>query len=124
MSISYRILCVSHAPALEVATGDNGWEWNRPEQALAAIADHSRVIAHHRTCDLIVYGNYYNTFYCPPSSRCAHTDTEPIESSWISLAAAAMRHDELKGRVDQLTGCWTADRIDSLAGYFARSEDE
>lgn len=124
MSSSYRILCVSHAPALEVATGSDGWEWNRPEQALAAIADQSQVIAHHRTCDLIVYGNYWNTFYCPPSSRCAHTDPVPIESSWILLAIAAMRHDDLKARVEKFTGCWTAARIHSLTGYFARYDDE
>lgn len=123
MSSSYRILCVSHKPALEVASGSDGWEWNRPEQALAAVTD-SRVIGQHQSCDLIVYGNYYNTFYCPPSGRCAHTDPEPIESSWISLAIDALRHEALKGRVEQFAGCWTADRISSLAGYFARFEDE
>lgn len=122
MSSSYRILCVSHTPALEVATGSDGWEWNRPEQALAAITD-PRVIGDHRTCDLIVYGNHWNTFYCPPG-RCDHTGPAPIESSWITLAAAALHHDDLKARVENFTGCWTAPRIHSLAGYFAGYEDE
>lgn len=121
MSSSYRILCVSHTPALEVASGSDGWEWNRPEQALAGVTD-SRVIAHHATCDLIVYGNYYNTFYCPPSSRCDHTDPEPIEASWVTLAIAALHHNDVKDRVENFTGCWTAPRIHSLAGYFAHDE--
>jgi hypothetical protein len=123
VSSSYRILCVSHTPALEVASGSDGWEWNRPEQALNAVTD-PRVIGEHRTCDLIVYGNYYNTFYCPPSSRCTHTAPEPIESSWVTLAVAALHHEDLKARVEQFTGCWTAGRISSLAGYFARYGDE
>lgn len=120
MSSSYRILCVSHTPALEVATGSDGWEWNRAEQALAAVTD-SRVIGEHRSCDLIVYGNYY-TFYCPPNARCTHAGAEPFESSWITLAAAALQHDDLKARVETFTGCWTAPRIHSLAGYFAHDE--
>jgi hypothetical protein len=119
MSSSYHVLCVSHTPALEVAdSGSDGWIWNRPEPALAAITDHSSVLGHHRTCDLIVYGNYGQTFYCPPNDRCEHTEPAAFESQWITLAVAAIRHPDLKERVDQLDGCWNAARIRSLSGYF------
>jgi len=122
MSCSYYVLCVSHDPALEVASGDAGRVWNRAEQALAAVANRndSRALAEHRGCDLVVIGNYYNTYYCPPNPRCDHTGTETINEPWIGLMKAAIRSDDdaVKAHLDRFTGCWTAERIRRIAGYF------
>lgn len=119
MSSSYRILCVSHTPALEVATGDNGWDWNRPEQALDAIANRtSRARAHHPGCDLIVSENCGTVFWCPPNIHCTHHTPESIDGQWVSHLIAAWREDSLSKRPNQLERCWRSRRLASLASYY------
>lgn len=89
MSSTYRILCLSHDPALVVETPD----WNRPEPAEAAIRDG---IDGHRTCDLMI-GRYSYPLVgvCCPASRdqpaklrCCHGGPQWIDRDWLRLLAA------------------------------------
>lgn len=95
MSSTYRILCLSHDPALVIDTPD----WNRPEQAEAAIAEG---INGHAACDLVI-GRYSYPLVelgCPPSRyqpvklRCTHGGTKWTDKEWLLLLAAAYQSED------------------------------
>jgi hypothetical protein len=95
VSSTYRVLCLSHDPAIIVH--DPGF--NRPEQAEAAIADG---IAEHAGCDLVI-GRYSYPLVelgCPAAAgrpkhlrpdvvTCYHGGTRWIDRDWLRILAAA-----------------------------------
>lgn len=95
MSSTYRILCLSHDPAIVVDTPD----WNRPEQAEEAI---HAVIAGHEGCDLMI-GRYSYPLVelgCPPTRdqpvklHCCHGSTLWTDKDWLLLLAAAYQSSD------------------------------
>lgn len=91
MSSTYRILCLSHDPA--ITAGD---DYNSPEAAAAAIA---AGVDEHPHCDLLI-GRYSYPLIevgCPPTTRparpgqrgCyAHATTEWVDVAWLRILAA------------------------------------
>lgn len=100
MSSTYRILCLSHDPALIIETPD----WNRPEQAEQAI---QTGIEGHHTCDLMI-GRYSYPLVglgCPRSAdrpehlrpgvlRCYHGRTMWTDKDWLLLLTAAYQSSD------------------------------
>lgn len=95
MSSTYRILCLSHDPAIPIETPG----WNRPTPAEEAI----RIgITGHEQCDLMI-GRYSYPLVelgCPRSAdrpdslrpdvlRCYHGSTIWTDTEWLLLLAAA-----------------------------------
>ncbi|MFF7335434.1 hypothetical protein [Streptomyces sp. NPDC008150] len=98
MSSTYRILCLSHDPAVATETPDTP-EYHRPEQAEDAIHNG---IEGHTTCDLAI-GRYSYPLVelgCPPSRDqpadlpCCHGTTIWTDTKWLILLAAAYQSDE------------------------------
>lgn len=91
MSSVYRVLCLSHDPAITTEA-----EYNRPEPAIAAIASG---VDCHRDCDLLI-GRYSYPLIevgCPPTtgperagrqSCYAHSVTEWVDVAWLRILAA------------------------------------
>ncbi|MEU5974380.1 hypothetical protein [Streptomyces sp. NPDC047315] len=88
MSSTYRILCLSHDPAITISGS-----YHQPEDAEDAIRDQ---IPEHANCDLAI-GRYSYPLIelgCPPSKDrpprlCTHGSTVWIDSDWLRLLAAA-----------------------------------
>lgn len=105
MSSIYRILCLSHDPAIATDA-----DHDSPEAAEAAIWDG---IDGHRDCDLLIgrWSGGLVELGCPPStgparpsqSRCfAHSVTVWVDVAWLRLLAAVHQHGGEQARA--LTG--------------------
>lgn len=102
MSSAYRILCLSHDPAIVV--NDPGYQ--RAEDAEAAIRDRPEGAAHSH-CDLVI-GRYSYPLVevgCPRSAdqpehlrpgvlRCYHGSTMWTSKEWLLLLGAAYQSDD------------------------------
>lgn len=95
MSSTYRILCLSHDPAITIDTPD----YNRPEQAETAITEG---IEGHHTCDLAI-GRYSYPLVelgCPATRNqpanlpCTHASTIWTSTDWLRLLAAAYQSSD------------------------------
>lgn len=121
MSSTYRVLCLSHDPAVIAADGD----WNRREMAEAAIAEG---IEDHGNCDLMIgrYSYPLVSLGCPSSApkrdghagRCCHRDTLWIDSAWLRLLLVAQR-EAMQGVIRVAADaagsrCWTPARLERL----------
>jgi hypothetical protein len=119
VSSTYRVLCLSHDPAIIAADGD----WRRPDAAEQAIANG---IDGHDGCDLMI-GRYSYPLVavgCPPSapnrhpgSSCCHSGTMWIDSDWVRLLAAVQQGPD--GHASRIAGsghfqCWTSSRLRRL----------
>ncbi|MFJ2707839.1 hypothetical protein ACIO3R_32265 [Streptomyces sp. NPDC087428] len=115
MSSTYRILCMSHDPA--TAHG----EWNRPEDAEAALA---AGIDGHPHCDLLV-GRYSYPLVevgCPPTRdqpaklTCGHNATIWVDAGWLRLLAVAQQSSDaaVQAATKGLGLCWPMKRIRRL----------
>lgn len=106
MSSTYRVLCLSHDPAIECG------EYQRPETAEAAIAEG---ITDHADCDLVI-GRYSYPLVelgCPRTARttgqptpprpngitCCHGSTVWVDRDWLWLLAAAYQSPDPDMRV-------------------------
>jgi hypothetical protein len=119
MSSTYRVLCLSHDPAMVAADGD----WNRASMAEEAIA---AGVEGHETCDLLI-GRYSYPLVevgCPAtkdgpgSYRCIHGGTQWADVDWLRLLAIAQREpaDTDLGRAAEEAGrrCWSPERLRRL----------
>lgn len=120
MSSTYRILCLSHDPAI-----DTGAEYGQPEPAAAAV---SAGIDDHRDCDLLI-GRYSYPLVevgCPPTSgperagrhRCyVHSTTEWVDVAWLRLLLAVHRNGTKEthelASASKLA-CWPYERLRRL----------
>lgn len=121
MSSTYRVLCLSHDPAIVAADGD----WNRPEFAEAAIREG---IEGHETCDLLL-GRYSYPLVevgCPANPKrddglaCGwHSRTQWVDRGWLQLLYLAQHEPSgklLAGVKDQTRfRCWTPQRLHRIA---------
>lgn len=120
MSSIYRVLCLSHDPAITT-----GAEYDRPETAAAAIAVG---VDGHSDCDLLI-GRYSYPLIevgCPPSTgpqragghRCyPHSVTEWVDAAWLRILAAAHQSGtEVMRRLASETrlACWSWERLRRL----------
>jgi hypothetical protein len=105
VSSNYRVLCLSHDPAIIAKDSD----FNRPEQAEAAIRDG---VDGHEHCDLAI-GRYSYPLVelgCPATRdqpaklRCTHANTEWTEKGWLLLLAAAYQSEDPAVRQAALDG--------------------
>ncbi|MFF4552747.1 hypothetical protein [Streptomyces sp. NPDC001422] len=118
MSSNYRVLCLSHDPAIIARDHD----YNRPEQAEAAIRDG---IQDHEHCDLAI-GRYSYPLIelgCPATRdqpaklRCTHAGTEWTDKDWLLLLAAAYQStdpDVRQAVQDGYHGCLPWERLQRL----------
>lgn len=109
MSSTYRVLCLSHDPAIALDI-----EWATPEAALAALADPGAA-AEHPNCDLVV-GRWSGALVevCCPSGRC-HLRPIWVDKVWLRLLAVA--HDSKDVQVLAAADafpCWPATRLARL----------
>ncbi|MFB4280820.1 hypothetical protein ACBJ59_36410 [Nonomuraea sp. MTCD27] len=119
MSSIYRILCVSHDPALDYG------EYNTPEEAETAIREGD---SSHRQCDLLI-GRYSYPLIevgCPPNTgpqrsgrhRCfTHSLTEWVDVVWLRLLAAAHQADTEQMRAlagERRLAHWSPERLRRL----------
>lgn len=119
MSSTYRVLCLSHDPAIVAADGD----WNRPEFAEAAVRDG---VEGHETCDLLI-GRYSYPLVevgCPPQREgglaCGwHSRTQWTDRGWLQLLYQAQQEPTgklLAAVTDQNQfRCWTPQRLARIA---------
>ena len=127
MSSVYRVLCLTHDPALPLGH-DSGEEWSRPEPALAAATNPAdyQITAPHAGCDLLV-GEYSYPFVrvaCPmsPGSRAQHRGYHPHAPEWVDVAwlrllwhAHGQPDQALTAAADNAARlCWTSDRVNRL----------
>jgi hypothetical protein len=120
MSSTYRILCVSHDPAIaleqfEFQSGDDGRA--RAEEAVAT------GVADHPNCDLLI-GRYSYPLVevgCPPKPRHSGVyhphNTEWLDVFWLRLLVAAQRAPEGSQERQLATGapgCWSPERLHRL----------
>lgn len=120
MSSVYRVLCLSHDPA--IVTGD---EYSRPDPAVAAIVSG---IDGHQGCDLLV-GRYSYPLIevgCPPTigperagrRRCySHSTTEWVDVAWLRILAAVHQSGTERMRAlarESRLGCWSWERLRRL----------
>jgi hypothetical protein len=129
VSSLYRILCLSHDPAIVIPD----LEWANStgmECALAHVEsrDFDDTLYLHRTCDLM--GGRYSypliEVYCPPfreskPSPCnRHSDGQWIDAHWLRLLSAVHTSFDVGslspittavGRIDK---CWSKDRLRRL----------
>lgn len=122
MSSLYRVLCLSHDPAIRI-----DWEWSSPNDAIAAAADPRScdAVADHADCDLLV-GRWSGSLVeigCPPRDistvRCGHRREAWIDVEWLRLLAAALDSEDpaLQKAVEGVVRpyrCWTRQRIQRL----------
>jgi hypothetical protein len=123
VSSTYRILCLSHDPAITV--NDPGY--NRAEDAERAIRERP---TDHEHCDLVI-GRYSAAFVelgCPTSRgqpehlrpsllRCYHGGTKWTDMDWLLLLAAAYQSTDpgvQKAITDGRHGCLPWERLRRL----------
>jgi hypothetical protein len=120
MSSTYRILCLSHDPAIVI---DEGLEFHSDvggrERAVDAVLNG---VKGHEGCDLLI-GRYSYPLVevgCAKGAGCHHSGTRWINSEWLRLLHAvgeAHADERLKkayAKAQRLHGCWTDQRLDRL----------
>ncbi|MEU4224334.1 hypothetical protein AB0F17_08575 [Nonomuraea sp. NPDC026600] len=120
MSSIYRILCLSHDPAITVEA-----EYDRPETAAAAI---TAGVDGHARCDLLI-GRYSYPLIevgCPPTTgpqrigqhRCyPHSAPEWVDVAWLRILAAVHQSGTERMRAlarESRLGCWSWERLRRL----------
>lgn len=123
MSSTYRILCMSHDPAIVVGES----EWNTPAEAVERAGNPGQFpdMAEHQNCDLLV-GRYSYPLVevgCPPrensATGCMHLHPQWLGVEWVRLLAASLNAEAapLCTAVEELTQryrCWSRQRIERL----------
>ncbi|MFI7890864.1 hypothetical protein ACIFUY_06325 [Streptomyces sp. CACIS-1.16CA] len=114
MSRTYRVLCLSHDPAIVIER-----DWHRPEGAEEAVA---AGIDGHPLCDLIIGAFSYPLVEvgCPASRHqptklpCCHGGTSWVDRDWLRVLAAGYQTTDplVEAAVKKAyTTCWPWDRL-------------
>jgi hypothetical protein len=123
MSSTYRVLCLSHDPAMVAADGD----WNRASMAEEVIA---AGVEGHEQCDLLI-GRYSYPLVevgCPASKDrrfkhpCVHGGTQWVDVAWLALLAVAQQDPSRAEAPSALrvvareagARCWSPERVRRL----------
>jgi hypothetical protein len=129
MSSTYRILCLSHDPAVDIDPGHAGFQTEAGALEMVARMRIEQDMDH-GPCDLLV-GAYSYPLWCvtcpgvpigqTAKSGCTHREHRAIEVRWLRLAAAVARlaPDEFP---DLMIGqsCWSSQRLHRLREAIAR----
>jgi len=130
VSSAYRILCLTHDPATDIAGPDVDDGWTQPEPALAAIADRTHALtAPHAGCDLLL-GRYSYPLVevaCPRSvlgftaqgPSCFHSGPKWVDVAWLRLLWHAAQWPYVSISFTAATEeagrlCWTPARVHRL----------
>jgi hypothetical protein len=116
VSSTYRILCLSHDPAIDYG------EYRSSEDAEDAIADG---IPEHARCDLLIGRYSYPlvevgcpaTRHQPAHLRCHHGGTVWVDADWLRLLTAARQSGDeaVQAAASKIRQhCWTSQRLDRL----------
>lgn len=117
MSSTYRILCLSHDPAivLEEPEFHSGAAGHAGAEAAVAAG-----IDGHTDCDLLI-GRYSSPLIevgCPRHGDTPHLHgANWLDIDWLRLLALAYRHPEgtpERQAADQVRACWSAERLHRL----------
>ncbi|TYB69692.1 hypothetical protein FXF51_05895 [Nonomuraea sp. PA05] len=131
MSSVYRVLCLSHDPAIILSEV----EYHRPE---AAVSDIAAGIDGHAECDLLI-GRYSYPLIevgCPPATgpersgrpRCStHSTTEWVDVAWLRILLAVHRNGTKE--MQELVGAtqlrhWSYERLRRLRDELGIDADE
>lgn len=121
MNTSYRILCLSHDPAIILEP-----EWGDAYEALSAVAspDEHVKLAHHAGCDLLVgaWSPRLEALACPPRAYSGHPPTHafpewlPVDLARVLGAAHQIPLPDagLSAALKHLPACWSPTRIHRL----------
>lgn len=119
MSSAYRLLCVSHDPAIVI---DEDGDRDRA----TAVARSLRPVPGHPGCDLLV-GRYSYPLIevcCPaqgsrPGHPGSHSEPQWVDAGFLRVAAIAVQRAagdvQFAHAVRRLSACWSATRLRSLA---------
>lgn len=122
MSGSYRILCLSHDPALELDVGN--WQSGNDGREAAAHAaanpvDHED-LEEHAGCDLMVgrYSYPLLELCCPPGHGHPR-DAKWADIQWLRLLWLAQNTNvpEFQRAAAAVSTCWSPQRLNRLAAY-------
>ncbi|MFD3740460.1 hypothetical protein [Streptomyces sp. NPDC058629] len=114
MSSTYRVLCLSHDPAMVIDR-----DWHRPEGAEEAVA---AGIDGHPHCDLIIGAFSYplvrigcpTTRHQPAKLPCCHGGTSWVDRDWLRVLAAGYQTTDplVEAAVKKAhTMCWPWERL-------------
>lgn len=126
MSSRYRILCVSHSPAIALSA-----DWGNPDEpaTIAANPRNHEETAGHEACDLVI-GRYSYPLIevgCPARPHdeepSVHQPWHPndvkwIDVKWLRLLLAAQNSPELRSSevLQRIDDCWNSNRLNALRG--------
>lgn len=129
MSSTYRLLCVSHDPALTFG------EYDSPEQAETAIREG---VGDHPRCDLLI-GRYSYPLIevgCPSTAgrgdtvrgvHGVHLTTEWVDAGWLHLLAVVQESGSESMRAltqTPMMRCWTRERMRRLRDELGLTLDD
>lgn len=141
MSSSYRAICLSHDPAIEIYGDDyDDLKWSDRETGLGALARRTGDLAAHKNCDLVLGAYSYPLVQicCPANSHrtpgtrvgapCWHNNDQWMDVGWLRLLVAALSEPTpattavLSRR--QIDPCWVPERVNRLRNLFNPEEDQ
>ncbi|MER5815462.1 hypothetical protein [Streptomyces californicus] len=117
MSSTYRVLCLSHDPAIVIDR-----DFNTPDDAVDGVAS---LVADHPRCDLMI-GRYsyplvevacLSYAYRGGGPGCSHKQGKWVDAEWLRLLALAYDSTDLRVREAARKGrfsCWTPERLHRL----------
>jgi hypothetical protein len=118
MSSTYRILCLSHDPALVLEQEYSSGRGGREAVEAAVLAG----VKDHEGCDLLLGRFSYPLIEvgCPKGPSCTHRGAVWLDTEWLQLLAAVGDgpHDEqlhkAVARARRTNRCWTEQRLNRL----------
>jgi hypothetical protein len=123
VSSNYRILCLSHDPAIVTEVEWSGGT-NNPAAAERAAADVAAGLPGHETCDVLL-GQWSGGLcavacikpYDSAGNRCYHSRAAWVDALWLrllALAHAAPEGSPERELAKRAPRCWTPDRLRRL----------
>jgi hypothetical protein len=131
MSSTYRAICLSHDPAIEIYDDDgyDGLTWSDRETGLGALARRTGPLTAHKDCDLVLGAYSYPLWQitCPANSHrepgryprigapCWHNNDQAIQVDWLRLMIAAIVEPTPATRAvlepRLIDSCWPKQRV-------------
>jgi len=129
VSSTYKAICLSHDPAIEIGREDyDDDQWTDRETALGALTRRTGFLAAHKDCDLVVGAYSYPLveITCPASSgrrvagikdgsTCCHNYDKSIPVDWLRLLIAALIEPTAATTAvlspRQIDLCWVPQRV-------------
>lgn len=117
MSSTYRVLCISHDPAIIVESIElqSGADGRLVLEGLLAARPRDERLEQHRHCELL--GGRYSSplveVCCPPRDTHPHSG-HWIDAEWLRLLAAAYvarSHPSIAEALKKIGRCWSEERV-------------